>query len=49
VSRGVHGPGPGSCSTDNVRVQAGFGPGLNDSNQTLYGTGFIGPFCLGKK
>jgi hypothetical protein len=29
------GPGPGPDSTDNVRVQAGFGPGSNDSNQML--------------
>jgi hypothetical protein len=32
------GPETGPGSTDNVRVRIGFGPGSNDSNQTLYRT-----------
>jgi hypothetical protein len=31
---GPVGPGPGR--TDNVLVEAGFGPGPNDSNQTFF-------------
>jgi hypothetical protein len=31
---GSVGPGPGR--TDNVRIEAGFGPGPNDSNQTFF-------------
>jgi hypothetical protein len=47
--RSLHGPWPGS--TDNVRVRAGFGPGLNYTNKTLYRTfrAFSGHYFLAMK
>jgi hypothetical protein len=47
--KGLHGPGPGS--TNNIRARAGFRPGSNDSNQTLYRTlrAFSGHSFFAKK
>jgi hypothetical protein len=49
--RGLCGAGPGPGSTDNVPVWAGFGPGSNNSSQTLYRKfrAFSGHFFFAKR